>query len=325
MAQGDALLEAGLIKRAGANTPGWFSNIGLAEATTTNADDSIKITSADGTALSKDNVGHVTLPSTTSGLLSTFTITADVTIDLTGAHFGEGTKGDLTDYMLSVYAINDSGTLKWGVASIPNHWVILDADDTASAASVTSIEKVLVNSALAGDSSCLEIGWFKAAFNDTGDEWTVQTGIGDINLGRRPSIFQDWTPDGSWTGANTTYEGYWRREGGLFCSDIRVLANGAVTAANLTVNLPSGLVVDTGRATTKGANASALASTVSIRDSGTDNFEGLLRYNNTTSVAIFKDDGDGTVGAVSNTSPMTWASGDFAQIYIRDVPIVGWS
>jgi len=233
VARGDGLLESGVFKQGGAQSPGWFNNIGLDASTTTNANDSITITSADGNPLTEKNVGYVTLPSATSGLLTTFRLASDIKILLTGATWGEGGDGDLTDYMLSVYLINDAGTLKAGVGSIPNHRVILNADDTATQASASSVEKILVNTALGADASCLEIGWFKANFDDTGgaaeDLWAVQTGIGDINLGTRPRINQYFTPSRAFV-ANTTYSGFWHRcDGMLMISKIKLALAGAPT------------------------------------------------------------------------------------------------
>src|SRR3990167_4394175 len=182
-------ISSGVIEQGGARYAGWMNNLAIVNATTTNAADSIKITGSDGTALSAANYGWVTLPSATTGRLVTLSVTADVTILITGAHWGFDTKGDLTDYLLYVYAVNDAGTLKWGVGAKPNRLIVADADDTATPASVNAYEKVLMNSALTGaaDANARVIGWFKANFDDSGgaaaDLWAIQTGIGDINTG----------------------------------------------------------------------------------------------------------------------------------------------
>src|SRR3990167_4488496 len=182
-------ISSGVIEQGGARYAGWMNNLAIVNATTTNAADSIKITGSDGTALSANNYGWTTLPSATTGRLVTLSMTADVTILLTGAHWGFGTKGDLTDYILYVYAINDAGTLKWGVGAKPNRLIVLNADDVDDSAptSVNAYEKVMVNTALGSDSDARVVGWFKANFDDAGgaaeDLWAVQTGDGDINTG----------------------------------------------------------------------------------------------------------------------------------------------
>ena len=166
---------------------GSFENIGFVAATTTNANDSIKVTGANGTALSTTNPGYVRMLSATSGLVTTFTVTADVTILLTGAHWGFGTKGDLTSQALSVLAINSAGTLRWGVALHGGVSVVLDADDSATPTDINLWDEVLVSAALTADSYALHLGHFFASFDDTGgaaeDLWAVASGVGSIVLG----------------------------------------------------------------------------------------------------------------------------------------------
>lgn len=236
---GSGVLSYGLKMRVGDT-----HNIGFAAATTTSAADSIKIQGA-AAALSATNPGYLCLPNATAGLVSVFKITADVTIDLTGAHWGEGTKGDLTDYLLSIYAINDAGTLKYGIGSVNGHRVILNADDTATATSVTTCEKILVNSSLGTDSACAEIGWFKANFDDTGgaaeDLWAVQTGVGDINEGPRPSLFQYYTPLFVALGTTANPLVIWRREGDSIYIKFRVDC-GTTTAVEIQIPYPLGLI-----------------------------------------------------------------------------------
>lgn len=139
-----------------------------------------------------------------------------------------------------------------------------------------------------------------------------------------PSQWQSYIPTGSWS-SNTTYTGFWRRAGDSLELDIKVAVTGAPTSASLTVNLPTGLVINTNKMTAPEAGISAIHGSVSIRDSGTENYDGLLRYSSTTAIAVFKDDGDGTVSAVSQTAPMTWANGDYTTIKVVGLPIVGWN
>lgn len=140
------------------------------------------------------------------------------------------------------------------------------------------------------------------------------------------AIVTEWvsyTPTGSWV-SNTTYTGKWRRVGDTMDLDIKVAVSGAPTSASLTVNLPSGYTIDTNKITDTGQGIAGVLSTVAIRDAGTDNFEGMVRYDTTSSVAIFKDDGDGSVSAVTQAAPMTWANGDYTSIKITGLPIANW-
>jgi hypothetical protein len=162
-------------------------NIGLAAGTTTNANDSIVIQGADGNALSTTNPGFVVCQSATPGQLTVFQITADVTIDLTGAHWGFGTNGDLTDQPLSVLFLNNDGAASWGVAQYGGRSLVLDTEDSATGTDINLWNEVLVSTALTADAQALHVGYFKANFDDTGgaaeDLWSVQTGDDDLVLG----------------------------------------------------------------------------------------------------------------------------------------------
>lgn len=132
-----------------------------------------------------------------------------------------------------------------------------------------------------------------------------------------------YTPTGSWS-TNTTYTGFHRRINGTLELDIKIALAGAPTAASLTVNLPTGLVIDTTKIAEATQNVSALPGVASIRDAAPENYTGMIRYNDTTSIAIFKDDGDGTISVVNATAPITFASGDSIAIKVAGLPITGW-
>ena len=180
-------LASGVLEQGGARVAGFANNIGIEAATTTNANDSIKITGADGSDLSPVNYGWVTLPGATPGQLTPLSMTANVTIDLTGATFGYTV--DLTDKEIAVYALNNNGALVWGLSINQGDILILDTNDDATAANVNSHEKVLVNSALSADAQAVQIGYFKANFDYTGGAaealWAVQTADQDINPNQR--------------------------------------------------------------------------------------------------------------------------------------------
>ncbi len=327
MSQGDGWLSEGIFKTGGARSLGFMNNIGIEAATTTNAADSIRITSADGTALGQHNVGYLTLPSATTGLLTVFRMVADVTILLTGAHWGLGTFGDQTDFLLSLYAINDNGTLKWGVGSVPNHKVILNADDQTTNTSVTQVNHVLVTSALAGDANCLEIGYFKANFDDAGgaaeDLWAVQTGIGDIAFGPCPGQRKKWTPTITGFGnvSNTFF--FWLK---LRCDLLGqgTFTAGTVAAALASLDLPTGLVID--------ANALSIANTTAAAGPDLNGVWTAHTANPQRGTAVSATGTSTTlVYAGSNATPLipSNGSGTFASSVVTSVafrvPIVGWS
>lgn len=154
----------------------------------------VKLVSANGDALSSTNVGVAAFNSTENiGRVKSINISTGLSITLTGAHWGFGTKGDFTDVFLWIYLIHLSdGTVVMGVSPEGGREVIAAADTTTSATSVNAIEKVFVNASVGGDSNCIQIGWIKADFDDTGnlggeDFWTIKAAVGDINMGNHKS------------------------------------------------------------------------------------------------------------------------------------------
>lgn len=180
-------------------------NVGLTPQTTTNTRDTIRISGASA-ALSAANVAFFPMPSAAAaGVSSNLTLIADVDIVLTGAHWGQGTLGDLANAILRVYAINDNGTLKFGVGYIGGRTSIVDTNTSATATSVTEPEYFLVNSALSsGTWPCVEIGGFLAAFDDTGgaaeDLWSINSGVNSVRVGNGF--------DGVWQPFNTSFGGF---------------------------------------------------------------------------------------------------------------------
>lgn len=256
----------------------WVKNLGLTTDTGSVALDSIKITGAKA-ALSSTNIFSISLEnSTTPGLIAAFTATADVSIDLTGAHWGFGTAGDRTDEKLVVYAINDNGTLKFGVALEPFKTQILNTDSSATATDITAWNKMLVNTTLsAGTWPCKQIGWVNGNFDDTGgtseDLWAVQFGIGDLNVTSEYSNIETITEtnaESNWPGAASTYAdegtltvgpGIWDLSAGCYTRN-----DGAVTAANSRI----------GFGTTAGDASPNLGIEVANYNVGTDTYRYIL-------------------------------------------------
>jgi hypothetical protein len=162
----------------------------------------------------------------------------------------------------------------------------------------------------------------------TATAWTVK--VDTVSVGPTVEIMgapvTDWlafTPTGSWS-SNTTYTGFWRRVGDMMNIQVKVATSGAPTSANLTVNLPTGYTIDTAKLTDTAAGISDVYGTCAIRDGGTDNYKGLVRYNSTSSVAIYKDDGDDSCSPVTQATPFTWGNTDYLTFFCQ-VPIAGWA
>lgn len=176
-------------------------NISLVPAQTSVANDSIRITGA-AAALSPTNPGYIpVMKSDLSGRITLFKLTADVTIQLTGAHWGEDTYGDLTDAFFRVMAINDTEVLKFGITKGKSTPFANSTLASATQASVNAPDMILVNSALnVGNWVSTELGGFAASFDDTGGSsenlWAVSTTIVGMST------------DGFWTDFNTKVAGF---------------------------------------------------------------------------------------------------------------------
>lgn len=139
--------------------------------------------------------------------------------------------------------------------------------------------------------------------------------------------WQSYTPTGSWS-SNTTYTGRWRRVGDSAQVEVQIATTGAPTSAALTVNLPSGLVIDTAKMSS-GTNTTAglPLSGGWILDTGTAFWAAYVDYSSTTAVAVHSSNSQTDTrisGGVTQAAPMTWANGDRARIWFQ-VPISGWS
>jgi len=166
-------------------------NVGLFQATTTNANDSYKVSSSSGAPLSPSNKAIFYINSlNTPGQLSRLVLTQDVVIDLTGAHFSRQDPLDFSDMKLVAYAINDGGTApKIGIATVSQFNVIVLADSTATPGSITTGSQILVNSTLSGSSPAIMLGYILSDFDDTGGAaenlWVVKSGLGNVLLGHQ--------------------------------------------------------------------------------------------------------------------------------------------
>lgn len=132
-----------------------------------------------------------------------------------------------------------------------------------------------------------------------------------------------WTPTGSWV-ANSTYTGYWWRSGNRINFEGNIALSGAPTSASLTITLMTGVVIDTANMTASAAGVTPFLSRVTCFDAAPESYDGAVYYNSTTTLAIKKDDGDGTISAVTQAAPFTFATGDSVQWSVRDIPVVGW-
>jgi hypothetical protein len=279
------------------------------------------------TDLSATNVMLVAAPAVTAGSREVFSATANVTFSLDNCHWGLGTLGNRTDVELRLYAINDVGTLKWGISNKGGLRSIVSTSSNTAGASITLQEHMLVNTALSvATHPCVEVGWFLADFNDTGDDWTVQTGVGDLNVGipvRDVTDAETVTMTTNFT--NTTITAKRSRSGSEATYRVKLLCTGDPAAVTLNITLPSNDEIDT----TKLLDS---ASTVpvgqaNIFDSGVQQYPAMVMYNSTTSVLlnIFNAASTNAVQTnVTDTVPFTFNTSDEVHA-VFTVPLLGWS
>lgn len=140
-----------------------------------------------------------------------------------------------------------------------------------------------------------------------------------------PIYLGSQTTTGSWS-TNTTYAGKYWRDGEWLVGDVSITLAGAPTAANLSIDLPLSLTMNTNRMISTDTE-NGIDGSVKIKDSGTNNYSASLFYSdsNTLLVKAWSEAGSGysTHGTVTATNPITFASGDILFIKYR-VPISGW-
>lgn len=144
-----------------------------------------------------------------------------------------------------------------------------------------------------------------------------------VSVGGSIGDWTSFTPTGSFT-TNATYTGQWRRVGGDLEMAVKVAFTGATDAASFTLNLPSGLTIDT----TRIPSTTSLAAAFPSRGAGVVGGSAkafCATYSSTTAVAFRFESasGNGTTGNVSNTTLGTIANGDEFTVWVK-VPIAGW-
>lgn len=136
-----------------------------------------------------------------------------------------------------------------------------------------------------------------------------------------------WTPTGSWS-TNTTYTGLKRRVGSDGEYRVKIALAGAPTSASLTVNLPSGEVIDTTKLVDTTAGNDFSFGQANMLDSGVANYIGGISYSSTTAVQLNATATGSTYltnsGAITQAVQATWGASDLLTMFFK-VPIAGWS
>lgn len=134
-----------------------------------------------------------------------------------------------------------------------------------------------------------------------------------------------FTATGAFT-TNTTYTAVSTREGKYANLEYKLSFAGAPNAVSATLNMPTGMNIDTGTlmATTNNFN---VGEGHFFDSSATTIYTIVVRYNSTSALGLFVEQVSGanvaTSSALSSTVPVTIASGDELHVKLR-VPITGW-
>jgi hypothetical protein len=133
-----------------------------------------------------------------------------------------------------------------------------------------------------------------------------------------------WTPTGSWS-ANTTYTGWWRRDGDMGEYWVKISLAGAPTSATLTINLPSGHAYDTSKMPND-ASFTPLGDGA-LSHSGVGHKLYVVQGSGNTALIAFQSAASSTSSAgsvVTQAAPVTFASGDTLDFHFK-APMLGWS
>lgn len=142
-----------------------------------------------------------------------------------------------------------------------------------------------------------------------------------------PSVWTSFTPTGAFT-TNTTYTGFWRRNRDSIDITYLMSFSGAPNSVSSTVNLVSGLTIDTSKQIASGSSYNHQCFFGLITDtSANDVFLFTLHQASTTSFALYYGDSASTdyKNPITQAAPYTLASGDSIHIRIVSLPITGWN
>lgn len=236
------------------------------------------------------------------------------------------------EYILS------SGTFVAGTSSTDSDVTVWIYDVTNSTLTQPSSFKLLSNSTTISDRFSAT---FQTASNSTSYRLIFHVGstsssayvlkIDDIEIGPSNYIYgtpitdwsTDWTPTGTWT-TNTTYTGKWRQVGDTMEIRYNLLMSGAATATGLNFDMVPGYTIDSSKINLTQYMASC-GTGILLDASGPTAYALNFIYTTNQFHAQFNlDSVQGSGGGVSDTSPITIASGDNINAIIS-VPILGWS
>lgn len=170
--------------------------LGVKFTTVTDTDDTITITHSDGTDLSSTKPGFVVMADAADpGQFKIYTISSNISLTMTSAHYGMGGNGAQTEIFKFLYFINDNdANIRLGIIPDPGLTTILNTLTSATGTDINLATEMLVTATLtAGTWPCIRWGWVRANFNDTGDIWAGQKDSDDMHVGTYvPGVFAEY-------------------------------------------------------------------------------------------------------------------------------------
>lgn len=211
---------------------------------------------------------------------------------------------------IAIYDVTNSAWIQpAGVFSLNQNSGVGIANGTFQSSSNSTSYRIVVYNANASS------GLFSILFD------SMFVGPQTVSYGAAMSDWTSFTPTGSWS--NTTYTGLYKRVGDSAALQYTLTMTGAPTATNLTLNMPSGMVIDTSKLTSSflfagGGNGAD----VGVQPYG----QFFLEIISSTSFIVRYQSSTAAVAApVTNTAPFAWGNTDIINLTAHDLPIVGWS
>jgi hypothetical protein len=137
-----------------------------------------------------------------------------------------------------------------------------------------------------------------------------------------------YTPTGGWT-TNATYSGFWKRVANGIVLDAKISLSGAPTG-NLTIDLPSGLTINTSSILTTNTGVVPFGFGVAQTAIVGANYLLLVKYYSTTSVGCYYQQANSgnsynvLMGLSNGSSPFSFAANGLVHITTTPIPITDW-
>lgn len=135
-----------------------------------------------------------------------------------------------------------------------------------------------------------------------------------------------FTPAGTWN--NSTYTGFWRRDGDSLEVRVRIVTTGTPTDVALATTVPMSLSIDTTKCPITAGPLSYNVGTILACDAGTQYYHGIMLPSTSTSILTLIYNASSTyvngTSSASATLPFSVVSGDHFYMHYK-IPISGWT